>query len=115
MMNAIQFIESNFLGDKHLTKNTANMIRALAKSYSDEAIIYFLDTQDHMLYLKNKEYDNQAHFESTVLLLLKRNAPYLSRAYKTHVKEMQYEERTEPPELPPHETSKKEVKHWIIQ
>lgn len=114
-MDTVQFIESNFLGGKHLTKNTANTIRALARSYSDDAIIYFLDTKEHMQYLKNKEYDNQSHFESTVLLLLKRNAPYLKRQYEIHLKEMQYEKKNEPPQIPPHKMSKKEVKQWIIQ
>lgn len=111
-MDTVQYIENAFLPNKNLTNGTANIIRAMVKAYGDKPLIYLLDKSRD--YLLSKEYENQSHFESTILLILRKNAPYLKHEYETHIGEMEYNMKDEPPSIPKHDVDKKEVKQWVI-
>ena len=111
-MDVVQFIEHNFLADKHLTKPTINLLHSMANAYGSDSMIHLLDT--HYAFLKQKEYDNQKHFESTILLLFRQNAAYMKRSYATYKGELNYNIQAEPPEIDTNETTRKKVRQWIV-
>lgn len=111
-METVEYIEHNYLGGKHLTRDTAALIKSMANAYGNSALIHLL--QDNNAFLLSKEFKNQGHFEATILLILRNNVPYLKKGYNTYMGELDYNMHDEPPELPEHDTRRKEVRDWIL-
>lgn len=111
-MDVIQYIESTFLSGKHLTKPTQNQISSLCRAYGNDPIMYILASNEK--YLFSKEYNDQAHFESTILLLLRNKVPYVKQCYKSYKESIAYNMVDEPPEIREHETLHKKERSWVF-
>ncbi len=111
-MDAIQYIEDTFLGGKHLTQPTKNQISSLCKSYGDKQILFILTSNEN--YLFSKKYNDQPHFESTILLLLKKKVPYVKKQYETFKGELIYNIVDRPPDIQEHEIERKPERSWIF-
>lgn len=109
-----EYIERKYLGGKRLTKNTRNTIRALVNAYGNEVVFHEFIKKENENWLVTKKYNNQAHFESAVLFLLKKNAPYMKKSYERDRAELLYDSMDEPPILPAHEQYTKEIKKWVF-